>query len=115
MKIYNLGLLVEPKGTAAEADIMNEVLQQLEKDGQEIIGVQVCANVSHQVVAKADLSLFPNCLSAGTDRLALAVSLPTKKDLGRRWFLKRLEGVNKNSYLLIAMTDVTTIHIEADL
>ncbi|SMC52065.1 hypothetical protein [Sporomusa malonica] len=112
MKIYNLGILIEPKENCDEIDIMNEIHQQIEKDGQELILCPVRGNVTHQVVIKADISLFPACLTAGTKRLALGISLPTKKDLGRRWFLKRLEGENKSSYLLIATTDVAVIHIE---
>ncbi|MDF2569813.1 MAG: hypothetical protein K0R55_1417 [Sporomusa sp.] len=112
MKIYNLSVLVEPKGNIDEIDIVNELFQQIEKDGQELIVCQVKGNVVHKVVCKAELSLFPVCLTAGTKRLAFTIALPTKKDLGRRWFLKRLEGENKSSYLLIATTDVAVIHIE---
>ncbi|HWR45720.1 hypothetical protein [Sporomusa sp.] len=112
MKIYNLGILIEPKAACIEADIINEIFQQIEKDGQELIICQVSTTVPHQVITQANMSLFPACLTTGTQRMAFELSLPTKKDLGRRWFLKRLEGENKSSYLLIATTDVSVIHVE---
>jgi hypothetical protein len=112
LKIYELGILIEPKAVFTDTDIMNEILQQIEKDGQELIICQVNPTVPHQVISTSNLSLFPACLTTGTNRLAFAVSLPSRKDLGRRWFLKRLEGDNKSSYRLIATTDVSVIHIE---
>ncbi len=114
MKIYNLAILVEPKGGCTEADMVQEVGAQIEKDGPEVIRCEVNAMVTHQVVSKSTEVLFPACLTTGTNRLVLALSLPTRKDLGRRWFLKRLEGENKSSYRLIATTDVAVIHIEAN-
>ncbi|QDR82328.1 hypothetical protein [Sporomusa termitida] len=113
MKIYNLAILIEPKAGCAAADIMQEISGQIEKDGPEIIFCQVNAAVPHPVVSKSSQALFPACLTAGTNRLVVALSLPTRKDLGRRWFLKRLAGENKSSYRLIATTDVEVIHIEA--
>lgn len=113
MKIYNLSILIDPKEDCGEIDIMNEIYQQIETVGEELILCPVKGNVPHQVVSKADIALFPACLTAGTKRLALGIALPTKKDLGRRWFLKRLEGENKSSYRLIATTDVSVIHVEA--
>lgn len=114
MKIYNLAILIEPKAGCTEADIIREIGGQIEKDGQEIILCQVNAAVPHPVVSKGGQTLFPACLTQGTSRLVLALSLPTRKDLGRRWFLKRLAGENKSSYRLIATTDVTVIHIEVN-
>ncbi|WP_425058743.1 hypothetical protein SCACP_33990 [Sporomusa carbonis] len=112
MKIYNLNVLVEPKEIQDETDIMNEMFRQLEKDGQETIIHSIGGNVAHDVIKKVNISLFPACLTAGTKRLAFEISLPTKKDLGRRWFLKRLEGNNNKTYLLVATSDVSVIHIE---
>ena len=44
--------------------------------------------------------------------LAFGISLPSKKDLGRKWFQKRLAGEERQTFRLIAMTDVAVIHVE---
>lgn len=114
MKIYNLGVLIEPKDSSRQAGIIKEIRQQIEQDGPETIVCPVNGKVGHETITPAALAIFPDCLTQGTNRLALAISLPTRKDLGRRWFLKRLDGENKSSYRLIATTDVAVIHIESD-
>ena len=114
MKIYNLGVLIESRDNKSAAEIMTEILLQVEKDGPEAIACPVTGKVPHEVIKQAKVTIFPDCLTQGTSRLAFAIALPTKKDLGRRWFLKRLEGDNKSSYRLIATTDVSVIHIEAE-
>ena len=43
---------------------------------------------------------------------AFGISLPSKKDLGRKWFQKRLAGEERQTFRLIAMTDVAVIHVE---
>ena len=47
-----------------------------------------------------------------TDRLVFSISLPSKKDLGLKWFQKWLAGERKQIFCLIAMTDVAGIHVE---
>ena len=47
-----------------------------------------------------------------TDRLVFGISLPSQKDLGRKWFQKRLAGEERQTFRLIAMTDVAVIHVE---
>ena len=44
--------------------------------------------------------------------LAFGISLPSKKDLGRKWFQKRLAGQVTQTVRLIAMTDVAGIHVK---
>lgn len=114
MKIYNLSVLVEPKELRDETDIMQEICQRIQKDGQETIIHWVGGKAAHDVIKKANIASFPNCLTEQTNRLAFAISLPTKKDLGRRWFLKRLEGNEHKTFLLVATSDVSIIHIELD-
>ena len=114
LKIYNLSILIEPKAGSRQPEIISEILQQIEKDGQETIVCPVNGKVRHEALKHTELTVFPDCLTYGTNRLALAIALPTRKDLGRRWFLKRLAGENKSSYQLIATTDVSVIHIETD-
>ena len=46
--------------------------------------------------------------------LAFGISLPSKKDLGRKWFQKRLAGEEKRTFRLVAMTDVSMIHLETE-
>ena len=115
MKFYMLTVLIKLKKPGAEMEAAQEILAQLQTDGQETILCQRRECSGHEVVKKADMALFPNCLTANTDRVAIEISLPTQKDLGRRWFLKRLEGKEKKTFLLIAMTDVSVIHVENQL
>jgi len=131
VKIYNLNVLVEPKkagrapaaaGAAAGAAgpgpiieaISGEIKEQIERDGPENILYAAGSYRGHEVVRPVDAGAFPACLTQNTDRLAFQISLPTKKDLGRRWFLKRLEGEGKKNFRLVATSDVWVIHVEIE-
>lgn len=112
MKFYKLTVLVNPKPTKSELDIAREILAQVQTDGKETIVCMSNECSSHEVVKKTSTAQFPDCLTKNTGRVAFDISLPTQKDLGRKWFLKRLEGEEKKTYSLVAMTDVFVIHVE---
>lgn len=112
LKFYQLTVLVAPKAQTDELDIAREILIRIQTDGKESILCSSGEYGGHQVVKKVEVSLFPECLTAITGRLAFEISLPTRKDLGRKWFLKRLEGEEQKAFRLVAMTDVAVIHVE---
>lgn len=114
MKIYNLSVLVEPKGEHNDTDIIREISQQIRHTGQEMIFCPVGGDEELEVLKVSPFSPFPSCLTCNTRRISFDISLPTRKDLGRRWFLKRLESPRNNTYLLVATSDVSVIHIELE-
>ena len=112
MKFYNLAILVEPLATSTIPAISREIIDRITTDGKEQILCECGECSRHTVVKTKEAACFPECLHADMDRLAFGISLPSKKDLGRKWFQKRLAGEEKRTFRLIAMTDVTVIHVE---
>ena len=112
MKFYNLAILVEPLAAATIPEISREIIDRITTDGKEQI-LHECGEWSrHRVVKTQEAVCFPECLCAEPDRLAFGISLPSQKDLGRKWFQKRLAGEERQTFRLIAMTDVAVIHVE---
>ena len=112
MKFYNLAILVEPLATSSIPEISREIIDRITTDGKEQI-LHECGEWSrHRVVELKEAVCFPECLRVDPDRVAFGISLPSKKDLGRKWFQKRLAGEGKQTLRLIAMTDVAVIHVE---
>lgn len=113
MKFYNLTILVEPLAAATLPAMVREISDRITTDGNERILCE-CWGRRHVVVEAAQTSSFPDCLIAAADRMAVQISLPTKKDLGRKWFQRRLAGPGQQTFRLVAMTDVSLIHLEAE-
>ena len=112
MKYYNLAILVEPLAAATIPAISREIIDRITTDGKERILCECGEWSRHRVVELKEAVCFPECLRAEPDRLAFGISLPSKKDLGRKWFQKRLAGEEQQTFRLIAMTDVAVIHME---
>ena len=112
LKFYMLTILVKLKISGAEQDAVREILAQIQTDGKETILYRNNEYKRHEVVKKVAVDVFPDCLTTVNDIMAFAISFPTQKDLGRRWFLKRLEGSEKKTFHLIATTDVSVVHVE---
>ncbi len=112
MKFYNLAILVEPLAVATIPEISREIIDRITTDGKERILCECGEWNRHRVVELKEAICFPECLRAESDRLVFGISLPSKKDLGRKWFQKRLAGEEKQTFRLIAMTDVAVIHVE---
>ena len=114
MKFYRLTVLVEPKNAATEDEIGKEILALIQTDGKERILCMEPEYKGHSVVKKVKTKLFPNCLAKNSGWAEFEIFLPTRKDLGRRWFLKRLKGEEIKHFRLAAMTDVAVIHVEIE-
>lgn len=112
MKFYNLAILVEPLAAATIPAISREIIDRITTDGKEQILCECGEWSRHRVAEPQEAVCFPECLRAGTNRLVFGISLPSKKDLGRKWFQKRLAWEGKQTFRLIAMTDVAVIHVE---
>ena len=112
MKNYTLAHLVEPLAAATIPAISREIIDRITTDGKERILCECGEWSRHRVVELKEAVCFPECLRAEPDRLAFGISLPSKKDLGRKWFQKRLAGEEQQTFRLIAMTDVAVIHME---
>lgn len=111
MKFYSLNVLVELQEGVEAATVAAKILAQIETDGRERIVWLPPELEKHSIVSPAGTTQFPACLRQRQNRLEFQICLPTRKDLGRRWFLKRLTGAGE--FRLIAMTDVSVVHVES--
>lgn len=114
MKLYNLTILVEPLALSTLSVMTREITDRITTDGKEQILYKSGDWHGHAVVEAAKASPFPDCLNTATGRLAVQISLPSKKDLGRKWFQRRLAGPDQQTFRLVAMTDVAMIHLETE-
>lgn len=114
MKFYNLTILVEPLAASTLPAMIREIFDRITTDGKEKILCESGDWRGHAVVGAAQASPFPQCLSAAAGRRAVQISLPSKKDLGRKWFQRRLAGPDQQTFRLVAMTDVSMIHLETE-
>ena len=112
MKFYNLTILVEPLAASTLPAMIREIFDRITMDGKEKILYESGDWCGHAVVEGAQSSPFPECLNAAASRRAVQISLPSQKDLGRKWFQRRLAGPDQQTFRLVAMTDVSMIHLE---
>ena len=114
MKFYNLTILVEPLAASTLPAMIREIFDRITTDGKEKILRARGGWRGQAVGGAAQARPFAQCLRPAGGRRAVQISLPSKKDLGRKWFQRRLAGPDQQTFRLVAMTDVSMIHLETE-